>query len=65
VHRLSRRPAGAGGWVLLVAVEHWWDGDRELLKSITWARVLEGNAKAVLVWMRERETGSSRLSPES
>ena len=55
VHRLSRNPAGVGGWVLLVAVEHWWDADRGSIKSISWARVLGGNAKAVLAWMREKD----------
>ncbi len=55
VHRLSRNPARAGGWVLLVVVEHWWDGGQAVIKSANWARVLEGNAKAVLAWMRERD----------
>ena len=55
VHRLSRNPAGAVGWALLVAVEHWWDADRGSIKSTSWARVLGGNSKAVLAWMRERD----------
>ena len=47
---------GGAGWTLMVFAEHWWDGGQNLLKTQTWARVLDGNPKAVLAWMRAQET---------
>jgi hypothetical protein len=59
VHIL-RRAAPSGGWVLMVVIENWWDGEHESIKTTTWARAIEGNAKDIVAWMRERERNSAR-----
>ncbi len=55
MHLLSRIVRNGEAWVLLVVIENWWNAKRDVLKSSTWARVLEGNPKSVVAWMREKE----------
>jgi hypothetical protein len=64
VHTL-RRSAPNGGWVLMVVIENWWDGRRESIKTTTWARTIEGTAKDVVAWMRERERNGARAGSEA
>jgi len=62
VHLLRRAARGANAWQLMVVIEYWWDSEREVIRNSTWARVLNGNPKAVLSWLRQQEpTGA--LSP--
>jgi hypothetical protein len=56
VHLLRRgRSQTASAWLLMVVVENWWSGDNVLLKTMTWSRVIEGNPKTVVGWMRAQE----------
>lgn len=56
VHTLRRRHARvANSWHLLIAVENWWNGKNELLKTTMWARVLEGNPRTIVAWMHAQE----------
>lgn len=65
VHLLRRRrPNATGSWKLMIVIENWWSGDNELLRTATWARVVEGNPKAVLNWMRVQERIPGRASFE-
>lgn len=54
VHQV-RRAAGGSDWVLMVVAEYWWDERREVLRSTTWAKALEGNAQAIAAWFRSQE----------
>ncbi|MFQ5562395.1 MAG: hypothetical protein ACE5FO_02385 [Parvularculaceae bacterium] len=42
-------------WKLLVAKEHWWGEDREIVKSVRWARPIAGIRADVLAWFRKLE----------
>jgi hypothetical protein len=42
------------GWVLLVVVEHWWDGEHEPLRTTVWTRTLAGSRRAIIDWFREQ-----------
>lgn len=65
VHLLRRRkPNATGSWKLLVVIENWWSGDSELLKTTTWARVLEGSPKAVVSWMGAQQRVPGRAGFE-
>jgi hypothetical protein len=55
VHLLRRAARGAAGWHLMVVTEYWWDGTQALIRNATWARVLGGNPKSVMAWLRERD----------
>jgi len=55
VHRLSRRSQGGAGWQFIVTIENWWNGNREVLRSTTWARVTAGDPKAVMAWVKQQE----------
>jgi hypothetical protein len=60
VHTL-RRNARNGAWLLMVVVENWWDGRNRSIKTTTWARVIDGEAKSVVAWMRGHERGAERV----
>lgn len=64
IHTL-RRSGRNVGWLLMIVIENWWDGRHEAIKTTTWARVLEGDAKAVVAWMREREKREERAAVEA
>lgn len=51
VHCLHCAPAKGAGWKLLVMVEYWWNDKRESLRSMSWARVIEGNQKSIVSWI--------------
>jgi hypothetical protein len=51
VHCLHCKPLKGAGWKLLVMVEYWWNDKRESLRSMSWARVVEGNQKSILNWI--------------
>jgi hypothetical protein len=59
---LLRRGGRDGRWLLMIVIENWWDGTHEPIKTSTWARVLEGDAKAVVAWMRENERRGERAA---
>jgi hypothetical protein len=54
VHTL-RRSGRNVKWLLMIVIENWWDGEHDPIKTTTWARVLDGDPKVVLTWMREHE----------
>jgi hypothetical protein len=64
VHTL-RRSGRSGGWLLMVVIENWWDGEHEAIKTTTWARVIEGDAKAVVAWMREHQRRAEQTPLEA
>ena len=59
---LLRRSGREVRWLLMIVIENWWDGAHEPIKTSTWARVLEGNANAVVAWMRENERRGERAA---
>lgn len=54
VHQL-RRAAGGSDWALMVVTEYWWDTRREVLRSTTWAKALEGSAPVIAAWFRDHD----------
>jgi hypothetical protein len=62
VHTL-RRSARTGAWLLMVVIETWWDGQHQSIKATTWARVIDGEAKSVIAWMRGHERAAERAAP--
>jgi hypothetical protein len=47
---------GHRGWKLIVAKEHWWDGDyKRVIKELHWARPCEGNRRDIMTWLRRQE----------
>ncbi len=65
VHHLRCTPRGGASWTLMVVTEHWWDGSEELVKSVSWARVISGNPKAITTWLRGQEKVRSALSGQA
>jgi hypothetical protein len=61
VHLLRRR-GRSSGWLLMVVIENWWNERHDVLKSTTWARVVDGNPKTVIAWMREHERQAERAA---
>jgi hypothetical protein len=55
VHTLASA-AHRRGWSLMVVVEHWWTGDKQALRTLTWARRLTGNSTTIFGWVRDHET---------
>ena len=53
VHFLACRSSRP--WRLMVVSEYWWDAERESIRSTTWARVLDGEARAVMAWVFAQE----------
>jgi len=44
------------GWLLLVAKEYWWAGDKtDALRNQRWAKLAKGKPDAVLAWLRRQE----------
>jgi hypothetical protein len=62
IHLLRCGTRGANAWQLMMVLEYWWDGEHEMIKNSTWGRVLDGNPKAVLAWLREQEQGPGRAA---
>ena len=62
VHCLTKRSTKVAEWQLLVVIEYWWDRDREILRSTTWARVLSGSQKAIVSWLHRQTRGFEILS---
>jgi hypothetical protein len=53
--------AGRPAWRLIVVKEHWWAGpEREAVKRVQWARPAEGEAAAILAWLRDWERSRER-----
>jgi hypothetical protein len=57
---------GRDGWKLMVIKEFWWAGtQKNVLKSIRWARPLSGQASKAIAWFRRQqvalETNQSRI----
>jgi hypothetical protein len=46
---------GSKVWQLMVVSEYWWDAERESIRSTTWARLLDGEARAVIAWVIAQE----------
>jgi len=65
VHHL--RCAGRDGpsWTLMVAIEHWWDGDGEVLKTTNWSRVIDGNPRSITSWVQRQERVRSVLGGQA
>jgi hypothetical protein len=57
IHLLRRAGRAPQAWQLMVVIEYWWNGEHEMIKNSTWGRVLSGNAKSVLAWLRAQEPG--------
>ena|SRR5579863_5778228 len=55
VHRLAFARAEKPPWSLMVVVEHWWQTDKEPLRTTTWARRLCGSSANIVSWMRGHE----------
>jgi hypothetical protein len=56
---LSR--AGRRGWKLIVAKEHWWDGDyKPVIKELRWSRPAEGSRRDIMAWLRAQEIDLQR-----
>jgi hypothetical protein len=55
VHCLRYVARDSGSWTLMVAVEHWWDGNGESLKDTIWARVINGNPRTIVGWLQRHE----------
>jgi len=55
VHHLRRLARDGTGWALMVAMEHWWDENGESLKDTIWARVIDGNPRAIIGWLQRQE----------
>lgn len=62
IHLLRRAVRAPNAWQLMMVLEYWWDGKHEMIKNSTWGRVLDGNPKAVLAWLREQEQGHGRAA---
>jgi len=60
VHSLQHAAKAGLGWKLLVTIEHWWDSDRAVLRSTTWARVVAGSSKAVIAWLKQQQAIAAR-----
>jgi hypothetical protein len=41
---------------LIVVVERWWTGDKQPVRTLTWARRLSGNSTAIFGWARDHES---------
>lgn len=53
VHVLELPDRGRRGWLLLVAVERWWDAARkDGFRATEWSRVMRGDPKHVLSWFQ-------------
>ena len=47
---------GRRGWSLMVTKEYWWAGaGSEAIKSLRWARPVNGRRKDILEWFRKQE----------
>jgi hypothetical protein len=55
VHLLRRDARGAASWRLAVVSEYWWDEHHDIVKSTTWARMLDGEAKSAIAWIAAQE----------
>ena len=55
VHALEFTGDNKAPWSLMVVMEHWWQCDREPLRTTTWARRLSGNSGAIMRWMKDHE----------
>lgn len=55
VHHLRRVARDSESWTLMVAMEHWWDGNGESLKDTSWARVINGNPRTIVSWLHRQE----------
>jgi hypothetical protein len=48
--------SGRRGWALMVVKEYWWAGkNSDSLKSLHWARPINGRRTDVIAWLREQE----------
>src|SRR5579863_7452079 len=61
VHHLRGTAQGGVPWTLMVALEHWWDKSGAALKTTSWARVISGDAKTIISWLRRQEQVRSAL----
>jgi hypothetical protein len=55
VHTLTFALRDKPHWSLMVVVEHWRLGDREVLKTDTWARRLSGSSAAIISWAKNHD----------
>ncbi|HUK10318.1 MAG TPA: hypothetical protein VLX09_20775 [Stellaceae bacterium] len=55
VHTLAFAPTDKPHWSLMVVVEHWRQGDKDVLRSTTWARRLSGSTAAITSWAKNHE----------
>jgi hypothetical protein len=56
IHLLRRHARqSVSGWHLMVVIENWWGGSNDAIKTTNWARVLDGNPKSVVSWLRGQE----------
>ncbi len=52
VHVLRRSNGRTGSWSLMVVIENWWAGKSDPCRSSIWSKVVAGDAKSVVAWMR-------------
>lgn len=55
VHSIRYVARDNPSWTLMVAVEHWSDGNGESLKDTSWARVIKGNPRTIVGWLQQQE----------
>jgi hypothetical protein len=55
VHYLRYVVRDSASWTLMVALEHWWDGNGESVKDTSWARVIKGNPRMIVSWLQQQE----------
>ncbi|MBS0520353.1 MAG: hypothetical protein JSR90_16790 [Proteobacteria bacterium] len=65
VHRLQHRGGAGPAWNLMVTLEHWWGANGVALKTVSWARMTTGDAKAAIAWLKQRERKSGIASADS
>jgi hypothetical protein len=54
------------GWSLIVTKEYWWAGlESRALKNLRWARLLSGERKDALDWMRRQESALNKSLPRA
>lgn len=52
---------GRKGWKLMIAKEHWWDGNhKHAIRTQAWARLIEGSRRDAMAWLRSKETDLQR-----
>jgi hypothetical protein len=59
IYTLSR--AGRHGWCLLVAEEYWWASqETEAIKTVRWARPINGRRVDIIDWLRAQDKNIDR-----